>query len=63
MCIRDRSIVVTPNAIGGEVLNWVIDFDDSPNPTEFSVYIYNGSGSQVERDFRWIARGRIAPPL
>lgn len=35
----------------------VVDFTDIPNPTTFTVYLYNTSGVKVTGSFSWTARG------
>jgi hypothetical protein len=35
----------------------VVDFSDVPNPTSFTVYLYNTSGVKVTGSFSWTARG------
>ena len=35
----------------------VVDFSDVPNPTSFTVYLYNTSGTRVTGSFSWTARG------
>lgn len=53
-----RSIVVTPayNALYPVVA--VYDFVDTPYPTSFDVYCYNGlTGVQIANDFSWSAEG------
>jgi hypothetical protein len=35
----------------------VVDFTDLPNPTTFTVYLYNTSGTKVTGSFSWSASG------
>lgn len=35
----------------------VVDFTDSPNPTSFTVYLYDLAGVKVTGSFSWTARG------
>lgn len=36
----------------------VYDFTDTPNPTEFTAFLYRSdTGAKVTGNFRWIARG------
>ena len=49
------SIQVTP--IGTTPLFAVYDFVDTPNPTQFTVYLYNTAGTRVTGNFSWSARG------
>ena len=50
-----QSITITPS--GTTPLIPVYDFVDIPNPTHFSVYLYNTSGVRVSGNFSWSARG------
>ena len=49
------SIQVTP--IGTTPLFAVYNFVDTPNPTQFTVYLYNTAGTRVTGNFSWSARG------
>ena len=49
------SIVVTPNST--TQVTAVYDFTDVPNPTGFSVYLFDNTGARVSGDFSWTARG------
>lgn len=44
-----------------EVANFqvVVDFVDVPNPTGFSVYVFNAAGTRVTKTVYWVARGII----
>ncbi len=42
---------------GGSVLDTVVDFVDTANPTSFTVYLYNSSGTKVTGSGSWTARG------
>lgn len=44
-------------AEGATPLTPVVDFTDAPNPTSFTVYLYNSSGTKVTGSFSWTARG------
>ncbi len=37
--------------------NLVYDFVSIPNPTGFTVYVYDASGTRVDATVSWIARG------
>lgn len=50
-----EAITVTP--LGTSQFTPVVEFTDSPNPTGFTVRIYNASGTQVSNDFTWTATG------
>lgn len=50
-----QSIVVSPK--GTSDVKAVYDFTDTPNPTSFSVYLFDNTGSRVSGDFSWAARG------
>lgn len=49
------SINVTPK--GTEILSPVVDFDDVPNPTDFTVWLYNQAGTSVTGDFSYEITG------
>lgn len=49
------SIVVTPNST--TQVTAVYDFTDVPNPTGFSVYLFDNTGARVSGGFSWTARG------
>lgn len=49
------SITVTPLSTTARLA--VYDFDDVPDPTAFSVYLFDSSGNRVSGDFSWTARG------
>lgn len=51
------SIVVTPQ--GTSALIPVVDFDDSPNPTDFTVYLFDTNGAKATGSFRWSAEGVV----
>jgi hypothetical protein len=55
-----ESIQVTANDSSAGYTS-VVDFTDSPNPTDFDVYIYDLDGNQVAKDFYWTAEGAINP--
>lgn len=50
-----ESIVVTPQ--GTTAIIPVVDFTDAPNPTSFSVYLFDKDGVRVSGDCRAIVRG------
>lgn len=52
-----RSIQVTPMPSSPGAYFGIVDFVDTPNPTEFDVYIYDSTGTQVASDFTWTAEG------
>ena len=54
-----QGIAVTPNINGAtaEGIVPVVDFLDSPNPTNFKVYLFNTSGTRVSGNFTWQCRG------
>lgn len=35
----------------------IYDFVDVPNPTGFTVYVFNAAGARVDATVSWIARG------
>jgi hypothetical protein len=49
------SINVTPK--GTTAIIPVYDFVDAPNPTQFKVLLYNTSGTRVNGEFSWSAKG------
>jgi predicted phage tail protein len=49
------SISITPLAT--TAVTAVYSFSDVPNPTQFSVYLFNSSGTRVSGGFSWSARG------
>lgn len=49
------SITVTP--IGSTPRMAIYDFVDTPNPTGFTVYLYNENGTRINGAFSWSARG------
>jgi hypothetical protein len=49
------SISVT--GAGTDAIIAVYDFVDIPNPTQFSVYLFNRSGHRLSGTFSWTARG------
>lgn len=53
------SITVTPKAQGTTPVIAIYDFNDVPNPTSFTVYLYNAStGVELSSgEFSWNARG------
>ena len=50
-----QSIQVT--AKGTSAITAIYDFVDSPNPTEFFVYLFDSAGTRLSGDFSWVARG------
>ncbi len=50
-----ESINIT--AHGSTAVTAVVDFPNTPNPTQFAVYLFNASGARVSGDFSWNARG------
>lgn len=54
--VAAESIVVTPHA--NYSITAAIDFPNTPNPTGFSVYLFNSiTGARVSETFSWTARG------
>jgi hypothetical protein len=51
------SIVATVQEVNN--FQVVIDFVDIPNPTGFSVYVFNAAGTRVTKTVYWVARGII----
>jgi len=50
------SITVTPQGPGAAIA--VYDFVDAPNPTQFSVYLYDrATGARLSGNFSWLAEG------
>lgn len=49
------SIQVTPNGTTARFA--IYDFVDIPNPTQFTVYLYDTTGARVTGSFSWSARG------
>lgn len=49
------SIVVTPQGTAARIP--VYDFVDVPNPTTFSVYLFDSNGNRVSGAFSWNAQG------
>jgi hypothetical protein len=49
------SIVVTPNSTTAKFA--VYDFTDIPNPTSFTVYLFNDSGTKVTGAFSYTVSG------
>lgn len=52
------SIVVTPQSATTAIIP-VVDFNDAPNPTNFTVYLYDANGTKVTGAFRWSAIGVV----
>ncbi len=52
------SLTVTAKGTSSTIA--VYDFVDAPNPTEFSVYLFDKDGNRVSGDFSWNARGVLA---
>lgn len=52
-----NSIVATARGI--VELKVVVDFVDIPNPTGFSVYVFDSAGARVDATVSWVARGVI----
>lgn len=52
------SIVVTPQGTTSAIIP-VVDFNDAPNPTSFTVYLYNKDGTKITGSFRWSAVGIV----
>ena len=57
-----QGITVTPNVTAYNSDNdrsriAVVDFVDSPNPTNFKVFLFNASGTRVSGKFTWNCRG------
>ncbi len=54
-----NSLTVTPH--GTTPITAVVDFDDVPNPTLFSVYLFDtNSGARVTAQFSWAVRGYLS---
>jgi len=51
------SITLTPNSTTLVIV--VFDFTDVPNPTGFSIYAFNSSGTRVDANVSWKARGIV----
>lgn len=51
------SIVVTPQTTAARFA--VVDFADVPNPTGFTVYLYNENGVKQTGKFSWVAQGVV----
>jgi hypothetical protein len=51
------SIVVTPITTAARFA--VVDFNDVPNPTSFTVYLYNENGVKQTGNFTWVAQGVV----
>ncbi|MCG7628984.1 phage tail protein [Epibacterium sp. MM17-32] len=49
------SITVTPNTTTPVIP--VYDFEDTQNPTGFTVYLFDKNGNRVSGDFSWAVRG------
>lgn len=49
------SITVTPNVTTPVIP--VYDFEDTQNPTGFTVYLFDKNGNRVNGDFSWAVRG------
>lgn len=53
-----KGITVTAKYNASYPVLAVYDYEDVPDPTEFTVYIYRtDTGVRVTGDFRWSARG------
>jgi len=52
-----EGITVTP--LTTKALFTIFDFDDVPNPTGFSVYLFDNAGVRYSENFRWNARGIV----
>jgi len=50
-----QSIIVTPK--GTTARTGIYDFTDTPNPTDFRVYLFDQNGTRVSGDFSWSAEG------
>lgn len=50
-----HAITVTPNTTTPVIP--VYDFEDTQNPTGFTVYLFDTTGARVSGDFSWSARG------
>lgn len=51
------SINVTPRGDGSAFLIPIVDFTDVANPTSFTVFLLNASGTKVTGNFDWTCRG------
>lgn len=51
------SVVGTVQEVNNFIV--VIDFVDVPNPTGFSVYVYDNAGARATKTVYWVARGII----
>lgn len=49
------SLIVT--AKGTTAKTAIYDFEDVPNPTSFTVYVFDSNGNQLTSDFSWSAKG------
>jgi hypothetical protein len=47
---------VTPDVFD-QLVTAIYDFEDIPNPTQFTVYLYDDVGDKTTGDFSWSARG------
>lgn len=52
-----RSIVVSARGDGSALITPIYDFTDTPNPTQFTVYLLNSAGTKITGDFSWHAEG------
>jgi hypothetical protein len=52
-----ETITATVKAVSGGAFIAVVDFNDVPNPTGFSVYVYDTAGVRQSKKVEWKARG------
>lgn len=52
-----RSILVTPAGDGSAVKTPLYDFVDTPNPTQMTVYLLDGTGTKTTGEFSWYVEG------
>lgn len=49
------SITITPKGTTSKI--GIYDFEDTPNPTEFKVLIFDNDGNRITSDFSWSVKG------
>ncbi len=50
---------LTATALGTTELKVIVDFVDIPNPTGFSVYVFDAAGARADATIYWKARGVV----
>lgn len=50
-----ESITATPQGTTAKLA--MVDFNDSPNPTSFDLYVFSADGTAATSDVHWSARG------